>query len=361
MHPTLQRLASWIRDKVVSQGRRFHYTVTNGGMSMIVTCPWHHDQKPSLSIKIAPGDKILIYCFAGCDRKYMVEEIMSYVHGDKKNQKRYDPVAAEYQYTRADGTHVFTVCRTASKRFFIKKTEHYQKGDLRLPFQFHKLVNNPREVVCVCEGEKDALNITELGFLATTMASGANRLPSEPALGMRIQDAEQIFRGKTVCLFWDYDAAGLFHGLSWLALLYKHYDIFKARICLCPIPGAKWKWDISDYLDSVSTTDQEKRKEALLAIMRTGWSHRTKLIPEAEFWRASMFMIAETINVFPISSAVLSKILMALSSNRDPCECFTTAEGVAAIRSVMGEYNKWLQRTNLASGVDLSETERPPF
>jgi DNA primase len=35
-------------------------------------CPAHEDKNPSLSIKLADDDKVLLYCHAGCDHKDVV-------------------------------------------------------------------------------------------------------------------------------------------------------------------------------------------------------------------------------------------------------------------------------------------------
>lgn len=280
----------------------------------------------------------------------------------KPYQKRPDRVVAEYQYVREDGRIAFYVCRTNTKRFFIKKPPEYHPSMLRLPYQLDKLVKNTSETVCVCEGEKDADTITSLGYLATTLCNGSSRLPTEPDRGLQIEVAEKIFKDKTVCLFWDYDAPGMFLALSWLAYLYQNYAQLKCKICLCDIPDAKWRYDITDYLDSVSKDDTEKRKQALRAIMVGAWKRRKELIPEAEFWRAAMYIIARTITVTPTSSDILGKILDAICSHREPTQCFATSEGLRAIRQIVAEYNQ-RQMNSQTEEQHQSEPEEelPPF
>lgn len=47
----------------------------NGPSKWVACCPAHSDKMPSLGIKLADDDKILIHCFAGCEVKEIVEAV----------------------------------------------------------------------------------------------------------------------------------------------------------------------------------------------------------------------------------------------------------------------------------------------
>src|SRR5262249_25545253 len=47
-------------------------------------------------------------------------------------------------------------------------------ADRKLPYRLPELLAaNPADWVCICEGEKDAVNVAKLGFIATTNPNGA--------------------------------------------------------------------------------------------------------------------------------------------------------------------------------------------
>src|SRR4051794_39742070 len=55
------------------------------GASWMAPCPAHNDREPSLSIKDANGEKLLVHCFAGCEQSHVIRKLQSlglwYVNG----------------------------------------------------------------------------------------------------------------------------------------------------------------------------------------------------------------------------------------------------------------------------------------
>src|SRR6266498_3227943 len=86
-------------------------------------CPAHEDRVASLSVTDG-GDRILFYCFAGCDWKDVLKEM-----GLKAQDLYYDPYEKDgysyfmqqpeaiYDYHNEDGTLAYQVVRFPGKKF----------------------------------------------------------------------------------------------------------------------------------------------------------------------------------------------------------------------------------------------------
>lgn len=46
-----------------------------GTDKFICRCPAHNDKSPSMAVKLQPGDKTLIHCFAGCEPSAIMETL----------------------------------------------------------------------------------------------------------------------------------------------------------------------------------------------------------------------------------------------------------------------------------------------
>ena len=47
------------------------------GSGWIARCPAHHDRTPSLSISQSTDGKVLVHCFAGCDQRRVIQELIA--------------------------------------------------------------------------------------------------------------------------------------------------------------------------------------------------------------------------------------------------------------------------------------------
>jgi hypothetical protein len=165
-------------------------------------CPAHDDHNPSLSIKQCIGGNILLHCFAGCDyqdiftavlRKTGVRINNKKVPGDgiklpdgiltTSNNQQY---VAHWAYHDAAGAEIGYVVRYESGAgeksflpYFQKDGDRWKAGfetkDNHLIYNLHKISSVPdEEQIWVCEGEKCADALGELGMIATTSPNGAN-------------------------------------------------------------------------------------------------------------------------------------------------------------------------------------------
>ena len=169
--------------------------VRRGPNGYIAKCPAHEDSKQSLSIGESDG-KVLLNCFAGCLPGRIVEAIglewKDLFDGAKRHQitsrsfqqpsqmafhaPAKAKIAAAYRYTDADGNLLYENVRFEPKGFGQRHFDERGnpvwdlKGVTRVPYRLADLVNNGRHgsEVWLCEGEKDADTLTELGFTASS-------------------------------------------------------------------------------------------------------------------------------------------------------------------------------------------------
>jgi hypothetical protein len=117
---------------------------------------------------------------------------------------------------------------------------HGVKGtyaETKIPYRLPELIASPpSEPVWICEGEKDADNVTALGLIATTNPGGAKQFQPELA---------QWFKGKALAyILEDNDAAGREHTAKVLAAL---TGIVPA-IGVVAFPELPEKGDVTDWL-----------------------------------------------------------------------------------------------------------------
>ena len=180
---------------------------TNG--SYICKCPAHEDKKESLSITVGDNGKTLLKCFAGCDFNQITASLEAMGLWGKEAAPKKENVrrktVAEYIYLDEQDRQLYKVCRTEPKGFFQKRLEGSQwvnglKGVRRVLYNLPQILREPNRLVVLVEGEKDADNVTKLGFLATTNLGGASNV--NPAL-------LEPLRGRKVAICRDNDKSGL--------------------------------------------------------------------------------------------------------------------------------------------------------
>src|SRR5262249_46360588 len=119
-----------------------------------------------------------------------------------------DPELGPYIYRDARGNPHAKVVRTphGNSRFTQKHWtgKAWQSGmpDHKLPYRLPELLAaDPAEWVCITEGEKDAVNVAKLGFIATTTPNGAGGWKSAKLL-------PYFAHLRRVAVFEDNDPAG---------------------------------------------------------------------------------------------------------------------------------------------------------
>lgn len=143
-------------------------------------CPAHNDRKQSLSFCEGDDGKILFECHTGCDKQEILGKMglaWKDVNPPKRKPRESEPqfdfnnVVAEYVYR--NGTRKL---RDRNKNFFW---QHMEKGEWKpkrgdAPHVLF-IFGEPSEVVYLCEGEKDVLNFSKLGFYCACSEHGADR------------------------------------------------------------------------------------------------------------------------------------------------------------------------------------------
>lgn len=132
-----------------------------------------------------------------------------------------------------------------------------------------------------CEGEKDALTLTRLGFVATCNNGGAGNFKPELA---------KWFTGKRVAVFFDNDDPGRAHALKVAAILKPVAE----SVRIVEIPGLAQKGDVTDYVRAGGTLEQLKERCKLAQEWTEEWQFTADVPDENErYIRTPSQLIAE--------------------------------------------------------------------
>jgi putative DNA primase/helicase len=273
----------------------------NADGTHMAICPAHDDNGPSLSIKKGDDGRTLLHCFHGCDAKRIMEsigkeladlfpgELSDYVRskygraGKKpkasttvrskgkvfatddealehlKGYMKRDPVAS-YVYEDARRNRVMV-----QLRFDTPEGKEFRPISLgpdgwvlagmpapRILYRLPEILERPDEVIYVCEGEKAANAVRNLGLLATTSPNGsqsAKKTDWSPAAG------------RTLVITRDNDAPGEKFAYD-AAELCAQAKAKSVRIHLLPrLPAHGDAFDYIELLRSEGKSDEEIRTE----------------------------------------------------------------------------------------------------
>ena len=156
-------------------------------------CPFHADTTPSFNFNNQNGK---YYCH-GCGKKGDIFHFYANINGLETRRdfgkilkgiaddfgvawKQQKPrVVKTYDYTDAGGNLLFQVCRMEPKGFRQRRPDSKGgwiwnlKGIKRVLYRLSEVLKG--DEVIVVEGEKDAENLANLGFTATTSPMGARK------------------------------------------------------------------------------------------------------------------------------------------------------------------------------------------
>jgi len=217
------------------------------------TCPNHDDKHPSLQV----NDKKNKWMCAPCGAQGKAWKLATFLsgysydndqsnlfdwlkqHGLKDESNGQPTIVSEYIYQDADGNDALKILRYDPKGFKQQRwngTEWDWEGQKpKLLYHLPELLAEPKRLVLLCEGEKDADRLRSLGFLATTNPIGAGKWDSSYT---------ETLKGHPVAILPDNDSPGHTHAAK-VAL-----GLFKAgcEVRVVELPGLKEKEDVSDWL-----------------------------------------------------------------------------------------------------------------
>jgi 5S rRNA maturation endonuclease (ribonuclease M5) len=180
-------------------------------------CPFHDDKNPSFSVWEGDGSW-LWKCHAGCgegdeihylEKKYTLDTAGAFAKwrelaGVNGNHKK--SITATYDYTDAAGKLLFQAVRFDPKDFRQRRPDGAGGWTWNLkgiaPVLYRLPAVLAAQTVWIVEGEKDADNLTALGFVATTNPMGAGKWRKE---------YNESLAGRHVVIIPDNDAPGRKH------------------------------------------------------------------------------------------------------------------------------------------------------
>lgn len=223
---------------------------TNGWQA---NCPAHEDSQASLSIS-DNKDKLVMHCHAGCS----FETIIAALPGEALMTESKPTIIinsveidgeTHYLYNKPgpDGQEIilYRKVRKPGKKWSIETFEGGVKWVPGLGETERVLYNLPTildpqrrpEPVFLCEGEKDADSLTELGLVATTNIEGA--------IGWKDSYTEQL-RGRNIVILEDNDAAGRIRTEK----LTKKLQGAGCHVKVISFPELPPKGDVTDFLNA---------------------------------------------------------------------------------------------------------------
>ncbi len=251
-------------------------------------CPFHNDKKPSLSIY---SDSGFFLCRGSCapkGREYRrftypefcgklgvpIDKSVYKQQYHKKISAAKDHDAVLYVYKNEYGEAVLRACveNDGSHYYQYRSGKDWLNGANELKLIYNKDRLTIADPGCCCfivEGEKDAENLTKLGFLATTTPFGAKHDITKFRL-----EFMYILRFKHIVIIPDNDEPGRHYRDSVINLLCDlGGDEVRNKIKVLDIAAAAGVidkgFDISDFIELTRSAgkDAKKELEQLLALL----------------------------------------------------------------------------------------------
>lgn len=224
-------------------------------------CPAHDDRVSSLSVG-EDGEKLLIYCHAGCHWNDIIDAMQIdprdlWIEDNMRvAQTAYNFAPAQpeaiYDYHDENGTIVFQVLRYPGKKFRQRRLTpdgwvFNMDGVKRVPYRLPQLLE--AEEVWITEGEKDADRLNELFALLADSLSTSTCLPGGAGRGKFLARYVKYFKGANVYIVRDKDPSGE-------AYAEEIADALTGVAACVTVVEAKEGNDISNHLDAGLTLDE---------------------------------------------------------------------------------------------------------
>ena len=212
--------------KSITEKQTIKVTAERVGNNWKAICPKHDDTNPSLSINEEKG---LFNCFGfGCGFKGKV--II------RKKAIKF------YNYNLENKNLYYQVVRYEPKDFKFRRPDEYGNwiynlnGLKQIPYRLPELTYSPADsVILWCEGEKDADNVAEIGFISTTLHFGK----------IWDTDINKYFKDRRIILLLDNDDSGRKYSTQ----IGKNLTGVAKEIKWLELPGLQEKEDVSDWIE----------------------------------------------------------------------------------------------------------------
>lgn len=224
-------------------------------------CPGHEDRRRSLSISEGDDGRVLLHCHAGCEPARVIAplpiQMADLFPASPEPHRRPEPEAV-YDYRDERGELLYQKVRLPGKKFLIRRRSDAPNGDewvykdvfgdglRRVLYRVPDLLKAPRDLVFVCEGEKDADRLWREGLAATTNYEGAAQAHQTPKWRDEYSHwlKDHLPSTRFVCLP-DNDAPGKSHMQAVAASL----TAYGLTATVLELPDLPEKGDVSDWLD----------------------------------------------------------------------------------------------------------------
>jgi putative DNA primase/helicase len=203
-HSGRKHLAAWVARMNAARIAHALHGGYKSGRSWVACCPAHEDRTPSLSLRDSTNGRVLVHCHAGYAQTAVIGELKNlglWPESEKRAERR--RIIAEYNYTDEHGEVLYQVVRTDPKGFFQRYPDG-RSGWINRKYRRQVLYRLPdvveAAIVFLVEGEQDVETLRAHGFVATTIAGGANAewLPT----------FTEVLLGREVILIPDNDEPG---------------------------------------------------------------------------------------------------------------------------------------------------------
>lgn len=209
----------------------------------LARCPFHQDQRPSLSVHAKTG---LWYCFAGCGGGTLTE--FARRRGAEAPPRNERAPEAVYDYRDEAGTLLFQVVRFPGKQFRYRRPDGTEgwvwnlQGVRRVLYRLPELQVSSDSVL-IPEGEKDVETLRARDFTATTNPMGAK--------GWR-EEYSPLLRDRDCVLLADNDEPGR----ARVEQAARSLRPYAARVSVLVLPGLAEHQDVTDWFAQGHTPEE---------------------------------------------------------------------------------------------------------
>ena len=162
--------------------------------------------------------------------------------------KTRDNIKDIYPYTDKDGKTLYEVVRFEPKTFRPRRMNGTGyvwnlQGVVQVPYRLKDIYDNPKDVIFITEGEKDANTLAKMGYVATTNCFGASNWKVE---------LNSHFSGRDCVIVPDNDQAGKMHSEKVVEQLKSVCNSLK----VVNLPVTNESDDVTDYFGWLGSKEE---------------------------------------------------------------------------------------------------------